>query len=45
MGKSRLPLRPTYNSPVILTFALAACVIMAVDGLSGGRLTPRFIAT
>lgn len=45
MGKSRLPLRPTYNSPVILTFALAACVIMAVDGLSGGRLTPRFFAT
>jgi rhomboid protease GluP len=45
MGKSRLPLRPTYNSPVILTFALAACVIMAADGLSGGRLTPRLFAT
>src|SRR5882762_4557590 len=41
----RLPLRPTYNSPVILTFALAACVIMAADGLSGGRLTPFLFAT
>lgn len=49
MGKSRLPfrffLKPSYNSPVILTFALAACVIMAADGLSGGRLTPRLFAT
>lgn len=41
----RLPLRPTYNSPVILTFALAACVIMAADGLAGGRLTPFLFAT
>ncbi|MDB5103279.1 MAG: Rhomboid family protein [Fibrobacteres bacterium] len=45
MGKTRLPLRPTYNSPVILTFALAACLVMAADGLSGGRLAPRFFAT
>lgn len=45
MGKFRFPLRPTYNSPVILTFALAACVIMAADGLSGGRLTPNLFAT
>ncbi len=45
MGKSRFPLKPSYNSPVILTFALAACVIMAADNLSGGRLTPRFFAT
>ena len=45
MGKSRFPLKPTYNSPVILTFALAACVIMAVDNLTGGRFTPRFFAT
>jgi len=36
----RPPLRPTYNSPVILTFALAACAAMALDGLSGGRLMP-----
>jgi membrane associated rhomboid family serine protease len=45
MGKSRIPLKPTYNSPVILTFALAACVIMAADGLSGSRLTPFLFAT
>jgi membrane associated rhomboid family serine protease len=45
MGRFRFPLRPTYNSPVILTFALAACVIMAADGLSGGRLTPNLFAT
>ncbi len=45
MGKTRLPLKPTYNSPVILTFALAACLIMAADGFSGGRLTPNFFAT
>jgi rhomboid protease GluP len=45
MGKSRFPYKPTYNSPVILTFALAACVIMAADGMSGGRLMPRLFAT
>ncbi len=45
MGRFRIPLRPTYNSPVILTFALAACVIMAANGLTGGRLTPTFFAT
>jgi membrane associated rhomboid family serine protease len=45
MGRFRFPLRPTYNSPVILTFALAACVIMAADGIAGGRLTPNLFAT
>lgn len=41
MGKGfSLPLRPTYNSPVILTFALAACAALGVDGLCGGRLMP-----
>lgn len=45
MGKSRFSLRPTYNSPVILTFALAACLIMAADGLTEGRLTPSLFAT
>ena len=33
----RLPLRPTWNSPVILSFAMAACAAMALDGLAGGR--------
>jgi rhomboid protease GluP len=41
----KLPLKPTYNSPVILTFALMACVIMALDNLLGGRLTANFFAT
>ncbi len=45
MAKHRFPLKPTYNSPVILTFALAACFIMAVDGWLGGRFTPTFFAT
>ncbi|MEO7425877.1 MAG: rhomboid family intramembrane serine protease [Fibrobacteria bacterium] len=45
MGRFRLPLKPVYNSPVILTFALAACVIMVADGLSGHRLTPALFAT
>jgi membrane associated rhomboid family serine protease len=45
MAKAKFPLKPTYNSPVILTFALAACVIMGADGLTGGRLTPTFFAT
>lgn len=33
---SRLPLRPTYNSPVILTFALIACAVMVLNGMTGG---------
>lgn len=45
MGKLKFPLKPTYNSPVILTFALLACVIMAADNLLGGWLTPTFFAT
>lgn len=45
MGKSGFSLRPSYNSPVILTFALAACLIMAADGLMGGHLTPSLFAT
>ena len=36
------PLRPTYNSPVILTLALGACAILAADGFTGGRLMPAF---
>ncbi|HLP40351.1 MAG TPA: rhomboid family intramembrane serine protease [Fibrobacteria bacterium] len=40
----RLPLRPTWNSPVILSFAMAACAVMALDGLLGGRLMPAFFA-
>jgi membrane associated rhomboid family serine protease len=45
MGRFRFPLKPSYNSPVILTFALAACVVMAADGLADGRLTPSLFAT
>lgn len=40
----RLPLKPTYNSPVVLTFALAATLILIVDGLAGGRLSPSLFA-
>jgi membrane associated rhomboid family serine protease len=39
-----LPLRPAYNSPVVLTFALAACAVMALDSLAGGRVAPAFFA-
>jgi rhomboid protease GluP len=45
MAKSRLPLKPAWNSPVVLSFALAACLIMAADNLAHGRLTPTFFAT
>ncbi len=45
MGRFSFPFKPTYNSPVILTFALAACVVLGADGLSGGRLTPWLFAT
>jgi len=45
MAKSRLPLKPAWNSPVVLTFALAACLIMAADNLAHGRFTPTFFAT
>jgi membrane associated rhomboid family serine protease len=45
MGKGfPLPLRPTYNSPVVLTFALAACAVLALDGVTGGRLVPGLFA-
>jgi membrane associated rhomboid family serine protease len=45
MGRFSFPFKPTYNSPVILTFALAACVVLGADGLSSGRLTPWLFAT
>jgi membrane associated rhomboid family serine protease len=50
MAKSRLrmkplPIRPTWNSPVVLYFALAACIVMAADNLARGRLTPTLFAT
>lgn len=45
MGRSKFPLKLSYNSPVILTFALMACAIMVADGFLGGRLTPTFFAT
>ena len=45
MGKYKLPLKPSWNSPVILSFALAACVIMLADNLSRGRITPTLFAT
>jgi rhomboid protease GluP len=45
MGKSKLPLKPTWNSPVVLYFALAACLVMAADNLARGRFTPTFFAT
>jgi membrane associated rhomboid family serine protease len=44
MAGIRLPLKPSYNSPVILTFALAACAVMIGNNLSRGRLTPAFFA-
>lgn len=43
-GLKSLPLKPTYNSPVILTFALAACAVMALNGMAGGRSTPALFA-
>ncbi len=42
---AKFPFKPTYNSPVILTFALAACIVLAVDGLLGGRLMPYLFVT
>lgn len=42
---AKLPLNPTYNSPVILTFALMACLVMILDGLSGHRLIPAWFVT
>lgn len=39
-----LPLKPSWNSPVILTYALAACAVMGLDNLSAGRLAPSFFA-
>ncbi len=42
---AKFPLKPTYNSPVILSFALLACIVMGVDGLLGGHFTPKFFAT
>lgn len=39
-----LPLRPTWNSPVILTFALIACAVMGLNNLSGGLAAPAFFA-
>ena len=41
----RLPLRPTYNSPAILTFALVACAVLALNGPTGGSLIPAFFVT
>ena len=35
---------PTYNSPVILTFAILAFAIHGLDVLSGGRLAPAYFA-
>jgi rhomboid protease GluP len=42
MAGLRIPLKPTYNSPVVLTFALAACLVMIGDTVLRGRLTPSF---
>jgi membrane associated rhomboid family serine protease len=39
-GGFSLPLRPTWNSPVILTFALLACAVLALSGMTGGTLMP-----
>jgi rhomboid protease GluP len=33
-------MRVRYNSPVILTFALASAVVLIVDQITGGRFTP-----
>lgn len=44
MAGIRVPLKPSYNSPVILTFALAACAVMIANNLSRGRITPAFFA-
>ncbi len=42
---AKFPLKPTYNSPVILSFALLACIIMGLDGLLAGHFTTKFFAT
>jgi membrane associated rhomboid family serine protease len=44
MAAIRLPLRPAYNSPVVLTFALAACLVMIGNNMTRGYLTPSFFA-
>ena len=45
MGLGKLPIKPAWNSPVILSFALAACLVLGADLMAGGRLTPSFFAT
>lgn len=45
MGLGKLPIKPAWNSPVILSFALAACVVLGADLMAGGKLTPAFFAT
>jgi membrane associated rhomboid family serine protease len=42
---AKFPLKPTYNSPVILTFALLACLVMVANSLTGGQLTASLFAT
>ena len=39
-----LRLIPTYNAPVVLTFALLAFLVHAADAWSGGRIAPAFFA-
>jgi membrane associated rhomboid family serine protease len=45
MGLGKLPIKPAWNSPVILSFALAACVVLGADAMAGGTLTPAYFAT
>jgi rhomboid protease GluP len=39
-----LRLLPTYNAPVVLTFALAAFLVHIADSQAGGTLSPVFFA-
>ena len=42
MGKSAFLLRPTYNSPAILTFTLVAFLVVVGNGMAGGHMTPAY---
>jgi membrane associated rhomboid family serine protease len=37
---AKFSLRPVYNSPVVLTFAFAAFLILVANGFFGGKLVP-----
>lgn len=41
-GGFSLPLRPTWNSPAILSYALLSCAALALSGLAGWWIMPAF---